>query len=1020
MKNGLYEKILNIEEWQRLREEGKKSSTRSVDKSEEARVISLGFQKLLRQILSLKKPEERKSLVETLSKDLGEDELAFFDENFKELLAYHEDEKELKRLKNNRPLTSMASTSLITGTHGPSLVSELVREIHTADRIDLLVSFIKFSGFRLIQGALEEFTKTKSLRVITTSYMGASDYKAVLELSKLPNTQVKISYDKDRTRLHAKTYYFERETGYSTAYIGSSNISNPALTSGLEWNLKISQYTSEDALNTLKRTFETYWGDDEFVLFDPNSVQERRLLEYSLEQKSQDGEEESYVFFDLRPYSHQKEILEDLRYAREENQSYRNLVVAATGTGKTMVAAFDYKEFKKENPSSSFLFLAHRKEILLQSRMAFRNVLRDQNFGKLWVDGEMPRQYDHVFASIQSLTFGDKYLKFSLDHFDYIVIDETHHASASSYLRILEHFQPKILLGLTATPERMDGADITDYFDNRIASEIRLKDAIDRKLLSPFHYFGVSDPEDLSHIKWSRGGYDISELEKVYTKSKQRVEVVLDSMKRYLKDMKSFKALGFCVSVEHANFMAHSFNKVNIPSMALSSQSSREDRDKAKNLLTSGQLNCIFTVDLFNEGVDIPEVDTVLFLRPTESLTVFLQQLGRGLRLSEDKEVLTVLDYVGQAHQNYDFAPKLRALIGRTNRKLKTEIENEFPNMPAGCHLHLEEVAMEHILKNIQSSIMDKRGLRKMVRSYSMNFEDELNLKNFMDNYDLDVGEFYCKTSFYQLLWEEGKRDKYEVENINLRKTSLRRIGQMNSKSLIDFSLKFLSNQEVQGSKERIKTLLAMLYYTIFPDKPDISYKDSFMRLFKEDLDFIKEAIEILQYKKEKLNQKEVLYEEKSIPLDIYAQYFMEQITASFGLSNEGYKRSVREGVLYIKDKNIDLIFITLNKNDKDYLPTTMYNDYAINSQFFHWETQSTTGVDSPTGKRYLSQDPDHKILVFVREEKRKYGQTSPYTFLGRARYSSHKGSKPIQIVLRMDRPIPEKIIRQSNLTLAQ
>ncbi len=269
---------------------------------------------------------------------------------------------------------------------------------------------------------------------------------------------------------------------------------------------------------------------------------------------------------------------------------------------------------------------------------------------------------------------------------------------------IKQQNKSKILLGLTATHERMDGNNILDYF---------------------------------------RGGYDISELENVYTKSNQRVQVIIDTMNRYLKDMESFKALGFCVSINHANFMANSFNEVGIPSISLHSNSNQDERNKAKSKLQKGDINCIFTVDLFNEGVDIPDIDTVLFLRPTESLTVFIQQLGRGLRLSEDKEALTVLDFVGQAHTNYDFSFKLRALLGKTRRGIKEEINDDFPNMPAGCHIKLERIAKEYILNNIQSSIFNVNDLRRMMISFANNFSNSLTLKNFLENYGIDIDRFY-------------------------------------------------------------------------------------------------------------------------------------------------------------------------------------------------------------------------------------------------------------------------------------
>ena len=682
-----------------------------------------------------------------------------------------------------------------------------------------------------------------------------------------------------------------------------------------------------------------------------------------------------------------------------------------------MIAAFDYKDITR-NGSKKLLFLAHRKEILQQSIGTFRNVLKDQNFGELWVGGEVPRDFNHLFASIQTLNSSGNHLKFPKDYFDYIVIDESHHSSASSYLRILDYFEPEILLGLTATTERMDGANILEYFNNRIASEIRLGDAIDRKLLSPFNYFGVSDPVDLSHLKWKRGGYEISELENVYTKSKQRVQVIIDALDKYLADISRFKALGFCVSINHANFMATSFNKVGIRSVALHSNSSPDERNQAKARLQKGEINCIFTVDLFNEGVDIPDIDTVLFLRPTESLTVFIQQLGRGLRLSEGKDALTVLDFIGQAHKNYDFSFKLRALIGKTNRKINDDILEEFPNMPAGCHIRLEKIAQKHILNNIQSSIINKNNLKRLIANYKNVFSDELNLRNFIENYGINKDQFYSKYKFYELLAESSLSTRYKVVHYKELKNSLRRFSSIDSKRLLKFTKRLLVEDiSIQDLNKYEKLMLGIFHYTLWGKEPEISYIESLRILKKDNSDIVRELLEIIDYNLSKLKFIELAYEDKDTPLDIYASYTTSQIMVAFGKTSEDKMFSHREGVLYIKEKNTDIFFITINKNESDYLPSTMYNDYAISSELFNWESQSITSVESPTGQRYINdRSNDHKVLLFVRDYKNKYGNAAPYIFLGNARYASHKGNKPIQIIWKMDHPIPEKIIRESKL----
>lgn len=606
--------------------------------------------------------------------------------------------------------------------------------------------------------------------------------------------------------------------------------------------------------------------------------------------------------------------------------------ITLQGTGKTMVAAFDYKSQTK-NRDKNLLFLAHRKEILDQSLYTFRNVLKDQNFGELWVGGHRPIDKNHIFASVQTLVSNHNYNTFPEDYFDYIVIDESHHASASTYLKILEYYQPEILLGLTATPERMDDKNILEYFNNRIASETRLGEAINRKLLSPFHYFGVTDPEDLRHLRWARGGYDVSELENVYTKSNQRVQVVLDAMDRYLKDMETFKALGFCVSIKHANFMANSFNKVGLPSIALHSDSSTEERNTAKAKLQRGEINCIFTVDLFNEGVDIPDIDTVLFLRPTQSLTIFIQQLGRGLRLSEDKEALTVLDFVGQAHANYDFSFKLRALIGRTRRGIREEINDDFPNMPAGCHIRLEKMAKEYILNNIQSSIFTINDLRKMMSNFTNIFTNELNLNNFLGNYGLDKDRFYSKYSFYELLAQTVGKKEYEVNHKKELKQALRRFSRIDSKRLLNFSERILLNKLDLSLLNKVeKLMLGMFHYTIWGDKPEISYQESLKDLKEDNPDIVKELLDIIEYNRNRIKLIEIEYEDDEIPLDIYASYSVQQIMVAFSKTKEDYMYPMREGVLYIEGEHTDIFFTTIHKNEEDYLPSTMYNDYAKNS----------------------------------------------------------------------------------------
>lgn len=648
LRNGLYEQVINKALEGELATTDKLVETAPIDGGESSKVLSKYIAEIIEKGLDnvrdsggalADQVELVNKIVATIMTETKEAE---FDsmavaKRAEQLLALFDKKDNAFALNEKaeivRPETSIAQSSLFTGAiHEPQMFTELKKEIVSADRIDMLVSFIKWSGLRLIIDELTAFTQRGGeLRIITTSYMGATDVKAVEELSHLPNAKIKVSYDTKRTRLHAKSYVFYRNTGFTTAYVGSSNLSNAAISSGLEWNVKVTKKDLPETIDKIVATFESYWNSREFEYY--NEGQRERLSRALKAEKYFDSNNAETYTFDITPYSYQQEILDKLEAERTVRGQYRNLVVAATGTGKTVISAFDYKRFRKQNPNQPcrLLFIAHREEILKQSMYTFRGVLKDQNFGEMFVGAYVPESIDNLFMSIQTFNSQDFTSKTSPEFYDYIVVDEFHHAAAPTYQKLLSYYKPKILLGLTATPERMDGKSITEYFNNRIAAEIRLPEAIDRKLLCPFQYFGVTDTVDLSDLKWVRGGYDKSELSKLYTFSgmiaNRRADAVISSLLKYVTDIDDVKGLGFCVSVEHAEFMSGYFNAHHIPAMFLTGASPDEERNNAKKKLVSGEVRFIFVVDIYNEGVDIPEVNTVLFLRPTESLTIFCNSL---------------------------------------------------------------------------------------------------------------------------------------------------------------------------------------------------------------------------------------------------------------------------------------------------------------------------------------------------------------------------------------------------------
>lgn len=1023
---GIYEQLINQEVQESLEKiDSQLTKKDKIDEGLSSIVLSQYVKNAVREALDqTSNTKEQFKLVNDVISLLSNKVNKSFEDykltNNNESLVEIKRQEEVLVSEKKRPLSSLTHSYLFTGDTDMKLVNELNREIVTADRIDMLVSFLKVSGLDMIRSALQSFTsKGGKLRIISTTYMGATDLNAVKQLSMLPNTEIRISYDTKHTRLHAKSYMFYRDTGFNTAYIGSSNLSGAAITDGREWNVKITSTDQPDVFKQMQSTFDIYWNNDSFT---PYTIEDFDKLKEALSSERQIKEKsgKSFFSFDIQPYPFQQVILDKLEAERVLNNNSRNLVVAATGTGKTVISAFDYRRFRENHPGkrNSLLFVAHREEILLQSRYCFRSILKDPNFGDMLVGDYKLEQTDYLFASIQSINSKNLTESLSPDYYDFIIVDEFHHAPAVSYQKLLSYFKPKVLLGLTATPERMDGEDLLKYFDGQhFAAEIRLGEAIDRQLLCPFHYFGVSDGTDLSTLKWTRRGYDIKDLEKIYAldviAAQKRASLIINTLDKYINDLSIIHCIGFCVSQAHAKFMADFFCMNGLKAINLDSNTSADDRKTASDKLKKGEINFIFVVDLYNEGVDIPCIDTIMLLRPTESLTVFLQQLGRGLRISEGKEFLTVFDFIGQANKNYKFAEKLAAIGGVKPSEIKHEIKEDFSRVPKGCYIELDKVSKEIILNNISAALGERQKIINLIKEFA-EIEKQITLEKFIDYSQVNIRDLYKVDSFYKLCGQAGVVNNKDEILDNAMKTAFPKFATVDSQRFLKTMIRILESDisfdEKSYSAEDL-AILDMFRFTIHVNAEKTGYSRIKTLKEVEDSPVIKnELIELF-----KLNLKNIRFIDYPVninsvnPLYAYCTYTRDQILAGLGYYSID---SMRQGVLYIKDKKTDIFLITLNKSEKEFTPSTRYEDYAINSSLFHWQSQSTTSDSSPMGQRYINhKSMGSNILLFVRERKNdKYGAV-PFTLLGSAEYVQHEGSKPMSIVWKLKRPIPARFI---------
>jgi len=931
--------------------------------------------------------------------------------------------------KPELPHIGLAQPWLFTaGKDSPALLNELQAELASCNQVDILISFITVSGVRKIMDTLKRITSTDAaghsqtrIRVLTTTYIGATEQKALDMLAKLPATEVRVSLDGRRTRLHAKAWIFQRDSGFGSAYVGSANLSGAALMGGLEWTVKFTETGQSNLFNRAQAHFETLWEDGEFQAYHPDNPEHRQTLEQALKRESgRDYVPFNTTFLSVEPKPFQQEILEQLEAERSLGRQ-RNLLVAATGTGKTVMAAFDYRRTCRQHGGQPrLLFVAHRVEILQQAMFVYRQVLNDNSFGELLTGSQHPRSYEHLFASIFTLSSRELHDQLGSGYWHTVVVDECHHIEANSFERFVTSVRPHILLGLTATPERSDGKNILRHFDNRPdgtpAVQLRPWQALDLQLLCPFEYYACDDETDLRSVPW-RQPNETTILGQLVTGDHVRAKSIIRAWDSLVTDPRQCKTLAFCVNVAHAKFMSEQFNAAGIIARTITSETPNQERIDIPKQLARGEVHVIVTVDIFNEGVDLPFVDTLLLLRPTQSATVFQQQIGRGLRLHEGKQSCLILDFVGVHAADFRFDLLYSSITGLSKREVLDGVEKGFGRLPSGCHIQLQKHARERILVNLRQALNQNwRRLQQELNAYcSIQGTQRIDLNNFLHDQQLNLEDIYRAGNGNKSGWTNLKRDagllqqpaSPEEAYFSRRFSSLLHIEDSQQLELIRQVAEQHGGYSVTKHEDAVR--LQMLAYQIDGQTSQAGPVEDFLKRLASAEPVCEELAQLSEHLLSKVSH---IYQPltglEHTPLKLHAAYQQREILTAIGFLTAEKRVPFQAGVLPLQEIKTELLFITLDKSDAIH-EGIAYNDYAISNRRFHWQSQNSAAPHTTTGKRYLeSPQNGWSFQLFVRVDK-----AAPYYACGPATLLKHHGEKPMNITWDLQHPLPMRLFQK-------
>ena len=951
----------------------------------------------------------------------------------------------------------------------------LKQELLNCKKFYFIVSFIKYSGIQLLISTLDELEKQGIQgEIITSVYLNITDSKALRKLLSYKNIKVKI-YNNSSESFHTKAYLFEKEK-YHSVVIGSSNISQSALYSAEEWNVKLTDSSFFNIYGKSLNQFEKLWHSNEAIELTQDFIDEYEKYKKSVNaqntfdyRKTKIEQENEFV-----PNSMQKRVLGKLKETRE-NGNKKGLVISATGTGKTYLAAMDIKQFFKiysntenklfEKPKISnikFLFIAHREELLENAINVFSKIIKiDKNeFGRIY-GGLKEIDKSIIFASIQSLR--NCYNEFKPSFFDYIIVDEFHHSMSDSYLKTLSYFQSKFLLGLTATPKRMDGKDILSLCDYNVVDEIGIKEALEEDLIVPFHYFGVNDYMiNYDNIPYKNGKYN----EKVLLENlllNTRTDYIVEKINKFGFDGDKLSAVAFCQNIEHAFFMKEEFTNKGYKSAVITANTSSNDRVKILEKFKNKKIEILCVVDILNEGIDIPTINLLLFLRPTMSSTIFIQQIGRGLRKAKNKDFVTIIDFIGNHKKDYLLINYFSSEVDNKDtlftkkEKIINEIKNQFSNIPKSCYVELDRICQNRIIEKIEKiNFSSKNILKEMYLDYKAEigkFEDEfLRIRDFDTNIELFQELCLKMHSFYnaQLQFEDSKIFKNENEKNPLNTTETQFLEYLEKKITLVEPFTFLIIDYLATGKEYINNSdLLNKYKEFFDIKGNFEKNYLLNRIFEELTEdeileknlygykFSKKYKNLFLNKKlnEKNNMKSQQKENKlnfinrlkqliHLGLNEFKRNDLDEFNENILISYKEYKRVELQILLDSKvprgswragyantDKDICL-FATIDKTHI-FQENLKYDNSLFADDIIQWISQPKTSHNSSVGQMFIHhKEKGFKVHIFIRKYAFMNGnKTNPFIYLGNAKYYSSQGDKPMKILWKLDKKIPQKLI---------